>query len=80
MKYLEFKGIMFYIFFIGDWKKIYVFGMNENERRKRWIVVCCLSSLNVIRYIRICLVYFEGGLGFLKFNFVLIIFSFLIYL
>lgn len=50
--------------------------MNENERRKRWIAACRLSSLNVTRHTRICSAHFEGGLGPSKLNPVPTIFSF----
>ena len=76
LKYPELKGITFHTFPIGDRKKTYAPGMNENERRKRWIAACRLSSLNVTRHTRICSAHFEGGLGPSKLNPVPTIFSF----
>lgn len=61
---------------MDDRKKTYAPGMSENERRKRWIAACRLSSLNVTRHTRICSAHFEGGLGPTKVNPVPTIFSF----
>lgn len=50
--------------------------MNEQERRRRWIVACRLESLNVIKHTRICSKHFEGSLGPTKANPVPTIFDF----
>lgn len=50
--------------------------MSENERRKRSIAACRLSSLNVTRHTRICSAHFEIGLGPTKLNPVPTIFNF----
>lgn len=76
MKYPELKGLTFHPFPMDDRRKTYAPGMNENERRKRWIVACRLSSLNVTRHTRICSAHFEGGIGPTKLNPVPTIFSF----
>ena len=76
LKYPELKGITFHTFPLDDRKKTYAPGMNENERRKRWIAACRLSSLNVTRHTRICSAHFEGSLGPTKLNPVPTIFSF----
>ena len=76
LKYPELKGLTFHTFPMDDRRKTYTPGMNENERRKRWIAACRLSSLNVTRHTRICSAHFEGGLGPTKLNPVPTIFSF----
>ena len=76
LKYPELKGITFHSFPVDDRKKTFVSGMNESERRKRWIAACHLSTLNVTRHTRICSAHFEGGLGPTKLNPTPTIFSF----
>ena len=44
-------------------KTQYAPGMNEWERRRRWIAACRLESLSVTRHTQICSKHFEGGLG-----------------
>ena len=76
LKYPELKGITFHTFPVDDRKKTFVSGMNESERKERWIAACRLSSLNVTRHTRICSAHFEGGLGPTKLNPTPTIFSF----
>ena len=61
-KYPEFSDVTFHCFTPDNEKTQYAPGMNERERRRRWIVACRLESLSVTRHTRICSKHFEGGL------------------
>ena len=75
-KYPEFSDVTFHCFPPDNEKSQYAPGMNERERRRRWIVACRLESLSVTRHTRICSKHFEGGLGPTKANPIPTIFDF----
>ena len=75
-KYPEFSDVTFHCFPPDNEKTQYAPGMNERERRRRWIVACRLESLSVTRHNRICSKHFEGGLGPTKANPIPTIFDF----
>lgn len=62
-KYPELSDVTFHCFPPDNEKTQYAPGMNERERRRRWIVACRLETLSVTRHTRICSKHFEGGLG-----------------